>query len=63
MKYDLTNKSQFPHSMASFCAGYESLKHIFNYLTVEELMVARKVCKSWKEVISKIIFEEQKLNH
>jgi hypothetical protein len=55
MKRPLSQTAAYPHSLASFCAGYSALKLIFTYLNVEDLIVARNVCKVWKELANEPI--------
>ena len=43
--------STYPHSMVSFCSSYSLLKYIFNYLSFKDLLVARQVCRVWKEIV------------
>ncbi|XP_018346112.1 PREDICTED: uncharacterized protein LOC108750824 [Trachymyrmex septentrionalis] len=36
--------------MNTFCAGYHSLLRIFQYLKVQELLRAGRVCKTWRDL-------------
>lgn len=38
--------------MASICAGYNALPRIFQYLKVQELLRASRVCKMWRDLAS-----------
>ncbi|XP_066583974.1 serine-rich adhesin for platelets isoform X2 [Prorops nasuta] len=41
---------QQQHFMVSVCAGYHALLRIFQYLKVQELLRAARVCKMWRDL-------------
>ncbi|XP_015587032.1 uncharacterized protein LOC107263886 isoform X2 [Cephus cinctus] len=41
---------QRQHFMVSVCAGYHALSRIFQYLKVQELLRAARVCKMWRDL-------------
>lgn len=41
---------QRQHFMVSVCAGYNALSRIFQYLKVQELLRAARVCKMWRDL-------------
>ena len=41
---------QRQHFMVSVCAGYHALSKIFQYLKVQELLRAARVCKMWRDL-------------
>ncbi|XP_012278875.1 uncharacterized protein LOC105698850 isoform X2 [Orussus abietinus] len=41
---------QRQHFMFSVCAGYHALSRIFQYLKVQELLRAARVCKMWRDL-------------
>ena len=55
-KRQLTRKNQQEiehqqqHFMDSVCAGYHALLRIFQYLKVQELLRAARVCKMWRDL-------------
>ncbi|XP_012256554.2 titin homolog [Athalia rosae] len=38
------------HFMVSVCAGYHALSRVFQYLKVQELLRAARVCKMWRDL-------------
>ncbi|XP_069688830.1 uncharacterized protein [Periplaneta americana] len=38
--------------MMNVCAGYSSLLHVFQYLKVQELLRAARVCRMWRDMAS-----------
>jgi hypothetical protein len=38
--------------MMNVCAGYSSLLHVFQYLKVQELLRAARVCRMWHDMAS-----------
>ncbi|XP_076662681.1 uncharacterized protein LOC143365954 isoform X2 [Andrena cerasifolii] len=43
-------EQQQQHFMDSVCAGYHALLRIFQYLKVQELLRAARVCKMWRDL-------------
>ncbi|XP_046625794.1 uncharacterized protein LOC124307777 isoform X3 [Neodiprion virginianus] len=41
---------QRQHFMVSVCAGYHALSRVFQYLKVQELLRAARVCKMWRDL-------------
>ncbi|XP_076474475.1 uncharacterized protein LOC117158613 isoform X6 [Bombus vancouverensis nearcticus] len=49
-KQNRQDKEQQQHFMDSVCAGYHALLRIFQYLKVQELLRAARVCKMWRDL-------------
>ncbi|XP_015438434.1 PREDICTED: uncharacterized protein LOC107193494 isoform X1 [Dufourea novaeangliae] len=49
-KQNQQEKEQQQHFMDSVCAGYHALLRIFQYLKVQELLRAARVCKMWRDL-------------
>ncbi|KOC60343.1 F-box/LRR-repeat protein 7 [Habropoda laboriosa] len=49
-KQNQQETEQQQHFMDSVCAGYHALLRIFQYLKVQELLRAARVCKMWRDL-------------
>ncbi|CAL7943718.1 unnamed protein product [Xylocopa violacea] len=49
-KQSQQDMEQHQHFMDSVCAGYHALLRIFQYLKVQELLRAARVCKMWRDL-------------
>ncbi|XP_043509426.1 uncharacterized protein LOC122528414 isoform X3 [Frieseomelitta varia] len=49
-KQNRQDAEQQQHFMDSVCAGYHALLRIFQYLKVQELLRAARVCKMWRDL-------------
>ncbi|XP_017758289.1 PREDICTED: uncharacterized protein LOC108549429 isoform X1 [Eufriesea mexicana] len=49
-KQNQQDTEQQQHFMDSVCAGYHALLRIFQYLKVQELLRAARVCKMWRDL-------------
>ncbi|XP_017881306.1 uncharacterized protein LOC108625648 isoform X2 [Ceratina calcarata] len=49
-KQNQLENEQNQHFMDSVCAGYHALLRIFQYLKVQELLRAARVCKMWRDL-------------
>ncbi|XP_076752991.1 uncharacterized protein LOC143424661 isoform X2 [Xylocopa sonorina] len=49
-KQNQQDMEQHQHFMDSVCAGYHALLRIFQYLKVQELLRAARVCKMWRDL-------------
>lgn len=47
-----TERRFMQYFMMNVCAGYSSLLHVFQYLKVQELLRAARVCRMWHDVAS-----------
>ena len=47
-----TERRFMQYFMMNVCAGYSSLLHVFQYLKVQELLRAARVCRMWRDVAS-----------
>ncbi|KAF7413671.1 hypothetical protein HZH68_002160 [Vespula germanica] len=51
-KYNQQELNLQHHFMDNVCAGYHALLRIFQYLKVQELLRAARVCKMWRDLAS-----------
>ncbi|XP_058798404.1 uncharacterized protein LOC131668335 isoform X1 [Phymastichus coffea] len=49
-KQTLVESDHRQHFMVSICAGYHALSRIFQYLKVQELLRAARVCHMWRDL-------------
>lgn len=47
-----TERHFMQYFMMNVCAGYSSLLHVFQYLKVQELLRAARVCRMWRDMAS-----------
>jgi hypothetical protein len=47
-----TERRFMQYFMMNVCAGYSSLLHVFQYLKVQELLRAARVCRMWHDMAS-----------
>ena len=47
-----SEKQHMQFFMMNICAGYSSLLHVFQYLKVQELLRATRVCRMWRDIAS-----------
>lgn len=47
-----TERHFMQYFMMNVCAGYSSLLHVFQYLKVQELLRAARVCRMWHDMAS-----------
>jgi hypothetical protein len=47
-----TERHFMQYFMMNVCTGYSSLLHVFQYLKVQELLRAARVCRMWRDMAS-----------